>query len=114
MAQVIATFTDFLVGSQDAVHGADRAMVDALVEQDSVDLRGGLVGKIAARAEGRVWLDVPRQPARAVGSAWAEARPTAGPDRYADGRRWRATRSGPRRHRRSDRESSPARRPLPS
>src|ERR1700686_167264 len=44
----------------------------------------------AARAEGRAWLDVPRQPARAVGSAWAEARPTAGPDRYADGRRWRA------------------------
>src|SRR5580704_9898413 len=45
MAQVIAAFTDFLVGSQDAVHGADRAMVDALVEQDGVDLSGGLVGK---------------------------------------------------------------------
>ena len=68
----------------------------------------------AARAEGRAWPDVPRQPARAVGSAWAEARPTAGPDRHADGRRWRATRSGPRRRRRSDWEPSPARRPLPS
>src|SRR6202140_845155 len=45
MAQVIAAFTDFPVGSQDAVHGADRAMVDALVEQDGVDLGGCLVGK---------------------------------------------------------------------
>src|SRR5271163_3882224 len=45
MAQVIAAFADFLVGSQDAVHGADRAMVDALVKQDGVDLGGCLVGK---------------------------------------------------------------------
>src|ERR1700687_5024931 len=45
MAQVIAAFTDFLVCSQDAVHGADRAMVDALVEQEGVELGGGLVRK---------------------------------------------------------------------
>src|SRR5580704_5033680 len=108
MAQVIAAFTDFLVGSQDAVHGADRAMVDALVEQDGVDLSGGLVGKTrrAQKVEyGSTFHDSQRAP-------WA--RPGAGPDRHADGTRWRATRSGPRRRRRSDRESSPARRPPPS
>src|SRR6516162_1091543 len=50
MAQLIAALTDFLVGGQDAVHGADRAMVDALVEQAGVDLGGRLVGK-ARRAQ---------------------------------------------------------------
>jgi hypothetical protein len=63
-------------------------MVDALVEQDGVDLGGAWSAKRGARRRSRVWLDVPRQPARAVGLAWAEARPTAGPDRHADGRRY--------------------------
>src|SRR6202163_2879534 len=45
MEQVIAALTDLPAGSQDAVHGADRALVDALVEQDGVDLSGCLVGK---------------------------------------------------------------------
>jgi DNA invertase Pin-like site-specific DNA recombinase len=50
-------------------------------------------------------------PARAVGSVWGDARPTAGPDGRADGRRWRATRSEPRRRWRSDQTLAPGRRP---
>jgi hypothetical protein len=50
MAQVIAAITDFLACGQDAVHGADRAVVDALVEQAGVDFGGCLIGK-ARRAQ---------------------------------------------------------------
>ena len=45
MAQLIAALADFLVCDQDAVHGADRAVVDALVEQAGIDLSGRLVGE---------------------------------------------------------------------
>src|SRR5258708_31608278 len=45
MPQLLAPLSDFLTSCQDAVHGADRAMVDALVEQASVDLGGGLIGE---------------------------------------------------------------------
>src|ERR1700693_5445942 len=74
MAQVIAAFTDFLVGGQDAVHGADRAMVDALVEQDGVDLGGCLVGKTrrAQKVEyGSTFHDSQRAP-------WARPGPKRG------------------------------------
>src|ERR1700675_1333933 len=74
MAQVIAAFTGFLVGSQDAVHGADRAMVDALVEQDGVDLGGCLVGKTrrAQKVEyGSTFHDSQRAP-------WARPGPKRG------------------------------------
>src|SRR6202140_169393 len=115
MAQVIAAFTDFLVGSQDAVHGADRAMVDALVELDGVDLGGCLVGKTrrAQKVEhGSTFHDSQRAP-------WARPGPKRGQRPGQTGTPTgdagaRPTRSGPRRRRRSDRESSPARRPLPS
>src|SRR5882724_2586217 len=50
MAQLIASFADFLTCGQDAVHGADRAVIGALVEQAGVDLGGGLVGE-ARRAQ---------------------------------------------------------------
>ena len=49
MAQLIAPLTDFLVCGQDAVHGADRAVVDALVEQAGVDLGGAWSAKRGAR-----------------------------------------------------------------
>src|ERR1700692_3944410 len=74
MAQVIAAFTDFLVGSQDAVHGADRTMVDALVEQDGVDLGGCLVSKTrrAQKVEyGSTFHDSQR-------ASWARPRPKRG------------------------------------
>src|ERR1700683_4605969 len=74
MAQVIAAFTDFLVCSQDAVHGADRAMVDALVEQDGVDLGGCLVSKTrrAQKVEyGSTFHDSQR-------ASWARPRPKRG------------------------------------
>src|SRR5258708_12179984 len=45
MPQLLAPLSDFLTSCQDGVHGADRAMVDALVEQASVDLGGGLIGE---------------------------------------------------------------------
>jgi hypothetical protein len=38
MAQLIAALADFLVCDQDAVHGADRAVVDALVEGTVADV----------------------------------------------------------------------------
>src|SRR5665811_389327 len=50
MAQVIAAIADFLACGQDAVHGADRAVVGALVEQAGVDFGGCLIGK-ARRAQ---------------------------------------------------------------
>src|SRR5664280_2546158 len=43
VAQLSAAFPDFVVLMQDPVHGADRAMVEALVEQAGVDLRRGLI-----------------------------------------------------------------------
>src|SRR4051812_1445211 len=43
--QLIAAFADFIVVIEEAVHGADRAEVDALVEQGGVDLRRGEIGE---------------------------------------------------------------------
>ena len=45
MPQLLTPLKHFLAFGQDAVHGADRAVVDALVEQASVDLGGGLIGE---------------------------------------------------------------------
>ena len=42
---VRAAFADLLVLVQNAIHGADRAAVDALVEQGCVDFRRRLIGK---------------------------------------------------------------------
>ena len=45
MAQLVAAFVDFMVVIEEAVHGADRAEVDALVEQGGVDFGRGKVGE---------------------------------------------------------------------
>src|SRR5664279_1448372 len=45
MPQLLAPLPDFLAGGQDAVHGADRAVVDPFVEQAGVDLGWRLIGE---------------------------------------------------------------------
>ena len=45
MAELIAAFADFVVLVKDAIHGADRAVVDALIEQAGVDFGRRLVGE---------------------------------------------------------------------
>jgi hypothetical protein len=45
MPELGAALADFAVLGEDAVHGADRAVVDALVEQAGVDLGRRLVGE---------------------------------------------------------------------
>jgi hypothetical protein len=45
MPQLLAPLPDFLGCGQEAVHGADRAVVDALVEQAGIDLGGRLIGE---------------------------------------------------------------------
>jgi hypothetical protein len=50
MPQLIAPLPHLLACGQDAVHGADRAVVDAFVEQAGVDLGGRLIGE-ARRAQ---------------------------------------------------------------
>src|SRR5664279_2003666 len=44
-AELIAAFADFVVLVEDAVHGADRAVVDTLIEQAGVDFGRRLVGE---------------------------------------------------------------------
>ena len=43
MAELVAPFTDLTVFGQDAIQGADRAKIDALVQQGGIDLRGGQI-----------------------------------------------------------------------
>ena len=43
MAKLIAAFADLAVFDQDAIQGADRAKIDALVQQGGIDLRGGQI-----------------------------------------------------------------------
>jgi hypothetical protein len=50
VAQLAATGANFTVGTQDAIHGADRAMVAALVKKGGVDLSRSQVGE-PGRAE---------------------------------------------------------------
>ena len=45
MAQLLAAFADFAVLIQQAIHGSDRTMIDAFVEQGGVDFRRRLIGK---------------------------------------------------------------------
>ena len=45
MAQLLAAFADFAMPAEDAIHGADRAVVDAFIEQSGVDLGRCLVGE---------------------------------------------------------------------
>jgi hypothetical protein len=40
MAELIAAFADLAVFGQDAIQGADRAKIDALVQQGGIDLGG--------------------------------------------------------------------------
>ena len=40
MAELVAAFADLAVFRQDAIQGADRAMIDAFVQQGGIDLRG--------------------------------------------------------------------------
>jgi len=50
VATLAAAFRDLAKGCEDAVHAADRAQIDALVEQGRVDLDRGLIGE-ARRAQ---------------------------------------------------------------
>ena len=43
MAELVAAFADLSVFGQDAIQGADRAKIDALVQQGGIDLRGGQI-----------------------------------------------------------------------
>jgi hypothetical protein len=43
VAELLAAFADFAVLTKDAVHGADRAVVDAFIEQTGVDLGRRLI-----------------------------------------------------------------------
>ena len=45
MAELVAAFANFVVLDEDAVHGADRAVVDAFIQQAGVDFGGCLVGE---------------------------------------------------------------------
>ena len=45
MAELIAAFADFVVLVEDAIHGADRAVVDALIKQAGIDLGRRLVSE---------------------------------------------------------------------
>ena len=56
----------------------------------------------------------PQSAEAAAGLVWGEAPPVDGPDRRAGGKRWRATRSQPRRRRRLGLTSAPGRRLHPS
>ena len=76
MAQLIAALADLLVCAQDAVHGADRAVVDALVEQAGIDLGGRLVGeaRCAQKVEHRLAFHG-GQRARGLGRGATRRRP---------------------------------------
>ena len=58
MAQLVAPLAHLAVGFEDAVHGAHRAEVDALVEERGVDLARGFVDETGAveRVEDRLTL----------------------------------------------------------
>src|SRR6202162_6647261 len=56
MTQLLAEFADFAVLLEQAVHGADRTMIDALIEQGGVDLGWCLIG------EKRRMQEVPHPP----------------------------------------------------
>src|SRR5271165_2462555 len=43
MAELVTAFADLAVFGQDAIHGADRAKIDALVQQGGIDLGRGQV-----------------------------------------------------------------------
>ena len=45
MAELVAALLQLSISSQDAVHGADRAEIDALVEQGGIDLGWRLVAE---------------------------------------------------------------------
>jgi hypothetical protein len=40
MAQLVPSLLDFVIVGEKPIHGADRAMVDALVEQRGIDFIG--------------------------------------------------------------------------
>jgi hypothetical protein len=108
MAQLLAPLKDFLASGQNAVHGGDRAVVDALVEQASIDFGGCLIGE--ARLLQKVQLCLTFGSAKgAVRLRQVAAGPVASPDASVGDRRWRATGSEPRsggeiarRHQRND------------
>src|ERR1700712_4153672 len=43
MAELVAAFADLTVFGQDAIQGADRAKINAFVQQGGIDLRGGQI-----------------------------------------------------------------------
>jgi hypothetical protein len=45
MAELSAAFADLVVAVEDAIHGTDRAMIEALVKQTGVDFGRRLVSE---------------------------------------------------------------------
>src|SRR5208283_1173374 len=109
VAQLLATLLHLAVLVEDAIHGPDRAMIEALVQQLGVDFRRGLVDepRFAQQIEDGLtpapWPDE---------GADGPGREGAGLSRSGDGS-WRATDPAPRRPRRSarGRAAGPPRRP---
>jgi hypothetical protein len=76
MAQLVAAFADFGVLVQYPIHGPDRAVIDALVEQGGVDFGRGEVGE--ARLTQKVEDGLAFGGAQGAGRAGAPVRPAAG------------------------------------
>ena len=102
MAELLAAFADFAVLAEDAIHGADRAVVDAFIEQAGVDLGRRLVG------EARRVQQIQHRPAVAGRSTPVPASPSrrgespaARPAGCAGAARWRVKPQARHRPRRS-------------
>ena len=83
MAALVAPFTDLTVFGQDAIQGADRAKIDALVQQGGIDLRGGQIDEPGVRSRSRTRL-------RSSGPRARGGARLAGSNGAAEGRRPRA------------------------
>src|SRR3954449_6204256 len=92
VAQLVAALPNLVMVVQDAVQGADRAEVDALVEQGGVDLRRGEIGE--ARLAQLVEHGLSFFGRQRTGWDGAPVRPAAGSGGRAGAGRWRATAPG--------------------
>ena len=77
MAQLPAAFSDFVMVVEDPIHGADRAVVGALVEQAGVDFRRGQVDEVrfAQKVAHRQPLLGGQRPFRLRPWPWGRRRP---------------------------------------
>ena len=101
MAQLLAAFADLAVLSEDAIHGADRAVVDAFIEQGGVDFGRRLIGEArrVQQIQHHLLLRIGQRPGRL--RSLARRSPAARPDGSAGAARWRAKPQARRRPRRS-------------